>query len=32
MTPRLTLATTARILRQLSHDRRTLAIVGVVPW
>lgn len=27
----LTLATTARILRQLSHDRRTIALVFIVP-
>lgn len=31
MSPRLTLATTARILRQLAHDKRTLAIVAFVP-
>jgi ABC-2 type transport system permease protein len=31
MTPRLTLVTAARILRQLRHDRRTIALVLVVP-
>lgn len=31
MSPTRTLATTARILRQLSHDPRTLAIVVIVP-
>lgn len=31
MSLRLTLATTVRILRQLAHDKRTLAIVIVVP-
>lgn len=31
MSPDLTLATTGRILRQLAHDRRTIAIVVVVP-
>lgn len=31
MSPTLTLATTARILRQLAHDKRTLAIVVLVP-
>jgi ABC-2 type transport system permease protein len=31
MSPRLTLSTAARILRQLRHDRRTIALVLVVP-
>ena len=31
MSPRLTLATAARILRQLRHDRRTIAMIIVVP-
>ena len=31
MNPRITLATTARILRQLRHDRRTVALLIVVP-
>lgn len=31
MSLRFTLATTGRILRQLAHDRRTLAIVAVIP-
>ena len=31
MSPRITLATTARILRQLRHDRRTVALLVVVP-
>jgi ABC-2 type transport system permease protein len=31
MSPRITLATTARILRQLRHDRRTVALLIVVP-
>jgi ABC-2 type transport system permease protein len=31
MNPRITLATTARILRQLRHDRRTIALLLVVP-
>ncbi|GAA0897120.1 ABC transporter permease [Virgisporangium ochraceum] len=31
MSPRLTLATTGRILRQLRHDRRTIAMIIVVP-
>lgn len=31
MTPRIALATTARVLRQLRRDRRTLALVLVVP-
>jgi ABC-2 type transport system permease protein len=31
MSPRITLATTARILRQLRHDRRTIALLVVVP-
>ena len=31
MSPRLTLNTAARILRQLRHDRRTIALVLVVP-
>lgn len=31
MTPRRTLATTARILRQLRHDPRTIAMMLVVP-
>ena len=31
MSPVLTLATTRRILRQLSHDKRTLGIVVLVP-
>src|SRR5688572_8196201 len=31
MNPRLTLSTAARILRQLRHDRRTIAMVLVVP-
>ena len=31
MSPTLTLATTGRILRQLSHDKRTLAIVALIP-
>jgi ABC-2 type transport system permease protein len=31
MSPRLTLATAARILRQLRHDHRTVALVLIVP-
>jgi ABC-2 type transport system permease protein len=31
MSPRLTLATTGRILRQLRHDRRTIAMIIVIP-
>lgn len=31
MHPRLTLATTARVLHQLSHDHRTLALLFIVP-
>jgi ABC-2 type transport system permease protein len=31
MTPRITLATAARVLRQLRHDHRTLALVILVP-
>lgn len=31
MTPRITLATAGRVLRQLRHDRRTLALVLLVP-
>jgi ABC-2 type transport system permease protein len=31
MSPRILLATTARILRQLRHDRRTVALLIVVP-
>ena len=31
MSPRLTLATAGRILRQLRHDRRTIAMILVVP-
>src|SRR5690349_7961269 len=31
MSPRLTLSTAARILRQLRHDKRTIALVLVVP-
>ena len=31
MTPSITLATTGRILRQLRHDRRTVALLAVVP-
>jgi len=31
MSPRITLATTGRILRQLSHDRRTIALLVAVP-
>ncbi|MCL2543625.1 MAG: ABC transporter permease [Nocardioidaceae bacterium] len=31
MTPRITLAITARVLRQLTRDRRTLAILLVLP-
>jgi ABC-2 type transport system permease protein len=31
MSPRITLATAARILRQLRHDRRTVALLMVVP-
>jgi ABC-2 type transport system permease protein len=31
MSPRLTLATTGRILRQLRHDRRTIGLVIAVP-
>jgi ABC-2 type transport system permease protein len=31
MNPRITLATTTRILRQLRHDRRTVALLVVVP-
>src|SRR6185436_10586614 len=31
MNPRITLATTARILRQLRHDRRTVALLVFVP-
>ncbi len=31
MTPRITFATTGRILRQLRHDRRTVALLVAVP-
>ena len=31
MTPRITFATAGRVLRQLRHDRRTLALVILVP-
>jgi ABC-2 type transport system permease protein len=31
MSPRITVATTGRILRQLRHDRRTVALLVVVP-
>jgi ABC-2 type transport system permease protein len=31
MSPRLTLLTAARILRQLRHDRRTIAMIIVIP-
>ena len=31
MTPRITFATTARVLRQIVRDRRTLALILVVP-
>ena len=31
MSPRITLATTGRILRQLRHDRRTVALLVAVP-
>ena len=31
MTPRITLATTSRVLRQIVRDRRTLALLLVVP-
>jgi ABC-2 type transport system permease protein len=31
MSPRLTLTTTARILRQLRHDKRTIAMIIVIP-
>jgi ABC-2 type transport system permease protein len=31
MTPRITLATSGRVLRQLGHDHRTLALVILVP-
>ena len=31
MSPRLTLATAGRILRQLRHDRRTIAMIIVIP-
>ena len=31
MSPRITLATTGRILRQLRHDRRTVALLILVP-
>jgi ABC-2 type transport system permease protein len=31
MSPRLTLATAARVLRQIRHDRRTVALLLVVP-
>src|SRR6185369_15854810 len=31
MSPRRTLATTARVFRQLSHDHRTLGLLFVVP-
>lgn len=31
MSPRLTLATAARVLRQVRHDRRTVALLLVVP-
>jgi ABC-2 type transport system permease protein len=31
MSPRITFATTGRILRQLRHDRRTVALLVVVP-
>src|SRR5215470_11951068 len=31
MSPRLTFGTAARILRQLRHDRRTIALILVVP-
>ena len=31
MSPRLTLVTAGRVLRQVRHDRRTLALLLVVP-
>ena len=31
MNPRILLATTTRILRQLGHDRRTIALLVAVP-
>ena len=31
MSPRLTLITAARILRQFRHDRRTIAMIIVIP-
>jgi ABC-2 type transport system permease protein len=31
MHPRLTFATAARVLKQLSHDKRTIALLFVVP-
>ena len=31
MNPRLTLATSSRVLRQLKHDKRTIALLFVVP-
>jgi hypothetical protein len=31
MSPRRTLATSARVLQQLGHDHRTLALLFVVP-
>lgn len=31
MRPRRTLATSARVLKQLGHDHRTLALLFVVP-
>ena len=31
MSPRILLATTGRILRQLRHDRRTVALLIIVP-
>ncbi len=31
LSPRLTAATTARVLRQLSHDRRTIAMMVLLP-
>ena len=31
LNPRLTAATTARVLRQLRHDRRTIAMMLVLP-
>src|SRR3954452_4385861 len=31
LSPRLTLSTTARVLRQLRHDRRTIAMMLLLP-